>query len=87
MAAIASVFDQLAAGALVVLPNDCYQTLRGTVTVVTRILYFDPQTMQYLFASTPVRACPSSVYLNVFEANQISLGLATGALDGESSVG
>lgn len=29
MAAIASVFDQLAVGAVVVLPNDCYQGVAG----------------------------------------------------------
>src|SRR5215471_7983135 len=31
MAAIASVFDQLAAGAVVVLPDDCYQGVAGLV--------------------------------------------------------
>src|SRR5688500_13951396 len=32
MAAIASVFDQLAAGAVVVLPDDCYQGVAGLAT-------------------------------------------------------
>ncbi|GHO97834.1 cystathionine gamma-synthase [Reticulibacter mediterranei] len=32
MAAIASVFDQLAAGAIVVLPDDCYQGVAGLAT-------------------------------------------------------
>src|SRR5215218_2405479 len=32
MAAIAAVFDQLAAGAVVVLPDDCYQGVAGLAT-------------------------------------------------------
>jgi cystathionine gamma-synthase len=57
MAAIASVFDQLAAGALVVMPDDCYQGVAGLATAGAERRRWSVQRLPVDDTAGWIRAC------------------------------
>lgn len=60
MAAIASVFDQLRAGAAVVLPDDCYQGVAGLVAAGAKMDRWSVQRLRVDDTSGWIRACESA---------------------------
>jgi cystathionine gamma-synthase len=57
MAAIASVFDQLAAGAVVVLPDDCYQGVAGLAAVGAERQHWSVQRLAVDDTAGWIRSC------------------------------
>ena len=57
MAAIASVFDQLAAGAVVVIPDDCYQGVAGIATTGAEKRLWSVQRVALDDTDSWIRAC------------------------------
>jgi cystathionine gamma-synthase len=81
MAAIASVFDQLAAGAVVVLPDDCYQGVAGLTAAGADRRRWSVQRMAVDDTAGWIRACgigdllwlksPSNPLLNVADLEAV----------------